>query len=1108
MGKLELPPAPVDCSGPVKAWSEPVVIPTYAPMDADKNPMFLESRVYQGSSGRVYPLPFIDRIASDPEPRQWQAWHLENEFVRLMILPEIGGRIHIGFDKINGYDFFYRQNVIKPALVGLAGPWISGGVEFNWPQHHRPATFMPVNTQMEASPDGSITIWCGDHDPMERMRGAHGVCLHPGSAAVEVKVRLFNRTPYTQTFLWWANVATRVNEDYQSIFPPDVQAVADHARRAVSSFPLCNGRYYGIDYGARAENGIAAEQRPAHFIPRGDYAPNDLSRYANIPVPTSYMAIGSQYDFLAGYDHAKRAGVVHVANHHIAPGKKQWTWGNHEFGYAWDRNLTDADGPYIELMAGVYTDNQPDFSFLGPYETKVFHQYWFPIRELSSVQDANENGAVCLRREGDTWEVGVCVTRAFPGAKVVVSSGHEWTCDLEPAKTFKQTMHVSEEHCSVAVFAADGSEIVKFDPAAHPEPANPQLAMEPPMPGEIKSQDELYLIGVHLQQYRHATRKPELYWMEALRREPNDYRSNTAMGHFYLRRGEFAKAERHLRQAITSLTRFNYNPADGEAFYLLGLTLRFAGDLNGAYDALYKSTWNLAWTAAGYLALAEIDMSRSQWETALTHVERSLAYNVENMQARNLKVLALRKLGREADGFLRESLKLDPLDAWARHLAGDSARFPNQQLLDIAFDFARCGLAVKGSQILRRADFSAKDGSVPMCLYALAQFEDSEELRQRAQAASADYCFPSRLEEMVLLEEQVKRDPQDARAFYYLGNLLYDQRRHEEAIDCWRKSAELQPEFATVWRNLGIGYFNTYKDEGRALDAFERAFAAQPDDARVFFERDQLWKRTGRAVAERLEEMEKRRDLVDRRDDLSVELAALYHQTGQAAKGLALLAARRFQPWEGGEGLPTAQYVRGHITLGRDALGRGDAEGAVTHCQAALAIPENLGEARHVLANQSNIFYWLGAAHHAAGREAAARAWWQRAVAHSGDFQQMAVQQFSEMTFYSALSLQRLQEMERAKRLIEELAAYAHQLGRTKGRIDYFATSLPTMLLFDDDLDKRQRRTALVLKAQAEFLNGQKSEAAKALEQVLQDDPSSEIAFDMLQEMPIHAKTT
>jgi Domain of unknown function (DUF5107) len=146
MTRLQLPEAPVSETGPVKAWEEPVPMRTWMPAAPDRNPLFLEKRVYQGSSGRVYPLPVIDRIETEPQNHLWQAIHLENEHVRFMILPELGGRIHVGLDKSNGYDFFYRQNVIKPALVGLAGPWISGGVEFNWPQHHRPATFMPVET--------------------------------------------------------------------------------------------------------------------------------------------------------------------------------------------------------------------------------------------------------------------------------------------------------------------------------------------------------------------------------------------------------------------------------------------------------------------------------------------------------------------------------------------------------------------------------------------------------------------------------------------------------------------------------------------------------------------------------------------------------------------------------------------------------------------------------------------------------------------------------------------------------------------------------------------------------------------------------------------------
>ena len=263
---IALPDAPQDQqdildAGGVACWSEPVLIDTYAPGQPDRYPLFLDRRVYQGSSGKVYPVPFIDSIGADKEPRLWQAIHLENEYVRLMLLPEIGGRIHIGYDKTAGYDFFYRNNVIKPGLVGLAGPWISGGVEFNWPQHHRPATFLPVDTAVERSANGSVTVWHSDLDPLQRMRGTHGVRLIPGSSLIEVEARLHNRTDEPQTFLWWANVAARVHDKYQSFFPTDVTHVADHARRAVTAFPRADRPYYGVDYPALAAARTAGRMR-------------------------------------------------------------------------------------------------------------------------------------------------------------------------------------------------------------------------------------------------------------------------------------------------------------------------------------------------------------------------------------------------------------------------------------------------------------------------------------------------------------------------------------------------------------------------------------------------------------------------------------------------------------------------------------------------------------------------------------------------------------------------------------------------------------------------------------------------------------------------------
>lgn len=1121
MKQFELPQAPPDQTGTVKAWSEPVLISTYHPMPPDKNPMFLEKRVYQGSSGRVYPLPFTDRISTEVREHLWQALHLENEYLRVMILPEIGGRIHVGLDKTNGYDFFYRQNVIKPALVGLAGPWISGGVEFNWPQHHRPATFMPVDFQIEEHPDGSRTVWCSDHDPMNRLKGMHGVCLHPGKAYIELKVRLYNRTPFTQTFLWWANVGVQVHELYQSFFPPDVHYVADHAKRAVSRFPLCEGHYYGVNYGERAARGVPVEERPNKFAPPGNYPPNDLSWYANIPVPTSYMALGSQEDFFGGYDHKRKAGVIHVANHHISPGKKQWTWGNHEFGYAWDRNLTDEDGPYIELMAGVFTDNQPDFSFLAPGQTKSFCQYWYPIRDIGPAQKANLDAAVSLTMSNGKARVGVCATHAFPAAKVRLQTSKQtiqtWKRDLSPASAFLGTAtlpsDIRETDLVLLVEAEDEREVLCYAPCSPTMREAPAVATEPPLPEETQSNNELYLTGMHLEQYRHATRHPDAYWREALRRDPGDSRCNNAMGLWHLRRGEFEQAEQHFRRAVGRLTERNPNPYDGEPYYHLGLTLRYLGRDAEAYDAFYKATWSQPWLSAAHLALAEVDAKRSDWSSAMEHLRSSLRMNVENLNARNLAVVVLRELGNqeESDHLLQETLALDPMDSWARYLATGLLPRDNQMRFDLALDYARAGLHAQAAEIFSGADKNAKDGSVPIILYGLGYFY--QQLGEPAAANTAwsqavealpDYCFPSRLEELIILQAAIATNPNDARAAYYLGNLLYDRRRHGDAIALWEQSARLDPSLSVVWRNLGIGYFNVLGKVDLARSAFDKALQANPADARVLYERDQLWKRIGELPERRLAELETFLHLVRLRDDLSVELASLYNQTQQHDKALTLIQSRKFQPWEGGEGLALRQHVRTHLALGRCALAKGDPIKAQRFFETALDCPENLGEAKHLLANQSDIYYWLGVSFAAAGDGTSARHWWERAARHKGDFQAMSVQSFSEMTYYNALALKRLNRTEEAEELLRSLLAYAEALMQEKANIDYFATSLPAMLLFEDDLQKRNTVTATFLQAQAWLGLGDSTRAQQLTHQVLQLDCNHALAADLLTEMEMN----
>ncbi|MFG3340809.1 DUF5107 domain-containing protein [Glycomyces sp. NPDC048151] len=1110
--RIVLPAAPADLADlPVKAWREPVAIDTYAPAAPDRYPAYLDQRVYQGSSGAVYPLPFIDAIAREKAPRDWDAIHLENEYVRLMVLPELGGRIHIGIDKTRGYDFFYRNDVIKPALVGLAGPWVSGGVEFNWPQHHRPATHLPVETLIESEEDGSVTVWCSDHDPFARMQGMHGIRLRPDSALVELRGHLVNRTDEVQTFLWWANVAAKAGDDYQSFFPTDVRVVADHAKRATTTFPAAQGRYYGVDYPGRGAERPGADR---------------LDWYRNIPVPTSYMCLGTEDDFFGGYDHAAGAGFVHWADHRVAPGKKQWTWGNAPFGWAWDAHLTDDNGPYVELMAGVFTDNQPDFAFLAPGETKTFSQYWYPIQDTGPVHQATLDAAVSLEVEGARVRMAAAVTAPRPGVRVVLrASGrvlHEIAVDLAPGSPYVEEAALPERCEETDLELAvehDGEVLVAWRPRAVPTEPGTEVepATEPPAPEAIMSTDELYLTGLHLDQYRHATRSPEPYWHEALRRDPGDARCNTALAARLAKAGRLAEAEAHLRAAVERLTRRNPNPRDGEAHYRLGVVLARQGREAEAIAAFGKAGWDRAWTDAAAVATARLDLAAGR--DAEPGLREVVARSPRHTQARNLLAVAVmrndseggtasRGIAREAReraaAIVRGTLRDNPLDAWARDLAarlslGAEPTADPTIALDVALEYRAIGEdAAAIDCFAKAASLAPAHGQVNVAPLAWLHRADlafergdeaaAEAALQAVRELDLTWCFPTQAEDDVLARLRGRRldDPVIAGL---AGHRLYAAGRQREAIEAWEIAASTGDP--VVLRNLGVAAHNVEGDPERAAFWYERARAAAPDDARLLYEADQLDARRGVDPAKRLAALEDRRDLVDSRDDLAVQFAELLTAEGRAAEAIDLLTGRAFQPWEGGEGRVLAAWEVAHADLARQALASAAeaAEGAVAHARAALAPVPSLGEARHALANTADLHLLLGDALTASGDQAGARVAWEEAAAQQGDFQTMRVQAHSEHTAASVTALRRLGNSQAAQALRDDLARYIDEQADTLASIEYFATSLPAMLLFTADLQAAHDNRVLVLRAQLALLDGVPERAAVLAREVLARDP-------------------
>lgn len=1037
---------------------ESVTIPTYPVGAPEKNPMFLEKRVYQGSSGVVYPHPIIERVFDEKVDMTYTAIYLENRYLRIMLLPELGGRVQMALDKTNGYHFVYYNQVIKPALVGLTGPWLSGGIEFNWPQHHRPSTFEPVDYQIEANADGSQTVWFSEIERMFRTKGMAGFTLHPDRAYLEIAVQLYNRTSVPQTFLWWANPAVHVNDDYQSVFPPDVHAVMDHGKRDVSAFPIARGVYY-----------------------KHDYAPGtDISRYKNIHVPTSYMAYHSDFDFLGCYDHGKQAGMMHVADHHVVPGKKQWTWGNGDFGRAWDRQLTDVDGPYIELMCGAFTDNQPDFSWLQPGEEKRFTQIFMPYKAIGAAKNANKDAVINLEVVADTAQIGVYLTQARRVTVQLLLAGQivfARELSLDPMMTFSESVPLAPgiTPTQVTLRVLDGArELIAFTPLAETHQPIPEPARAAPPPAALDTNEALYLHGLHLEQYRHATFAPEPYYLEALRRDPLDSRCNNALGLLLFRRGQFVQAEPCFRRAIESQTRRNPNPYDGEPYYNLGLSLVMQGRFAEAYDAFYKAAWNAVWQDSAYFELACLDYRKGDFERALKHIDLALTRNTRHHRAHHARIVILRRLGREQDARseIMDSLAIDRFNMGALYEASVLDGKPGYQdalninprgasnmSIETALDYAHLGLFSEAAALLNRPE--QPDPLLVYlrgwCLIQSGEMKVADSVFEQARKLSPDYCFPHQIECVPVLQFAMQRNPTDPRAPYYLGNFWYAHRQYEDAIACWERSRELDDTFPIVHRNLGLAYINKRHDAPPAQAAYERAFALNPNDARLFFELDQLYKMQNEPPADRLARLEQNRRLVDQRDDLTLERITLLNLVGLHDEALAILLTRNFHPWEGGEGKVAAQYVFSLVELAKHALDNGHHARAVTLLERARVYPPNLGEGKLAGAHENQIDYYLGCAYRALDQLPKTEQYFAHAAEGQLDFASPRYynDQSPELIFYQGCAYQALGQTEHANMIFERMIDYGQTHLSDTTQPDYFAVSLPDFAVFEADLSRQ-----------------------------------------------------
>ena len=1028
-------------SGQVQIWEEMLPLPTYEVKEPDKNPMFYVPDAYQGASRVIYPYPLMDNLSTEKTEKEYKALYLENEYIRLCVLPELGGRLFYATDKTNNYEMFYRQHVIKPANIGMLGAWISGGIEWDVFHHHRASTYMPVDYRLEENADGSKTIWIGEFEPRQRMKWSIGLTLYPERNYIETDVRIFNQTELTHSFLYWANVATHANEDYQIIFPPSVKIGTYHAKSSFIHWPIADEIYQGRDY----TGGI------------------DVSWWKNHPDPVSIFAWDLQEDFMGGYDHGRNAGMVHIGNHNLVKGAKLWEWGPGEYGHMWDSEiLTDDDGPYAELMVGAFSDNQPDYSWIKPGEVKRVMQYWYPVRDIGGFKNANLNAAVNLEPvAGFYLQVGINVTRPLKDGRVILKQDGETILDertdIAPDHPYSSRVRVGRNpdltRYTITLLDGEDHELISYREAEASDVAELPSPVEPPeKPGDIENLEELILTGQRIMQFHNPALDPKEYFLEAVRRDHYNSTANLLLGSLAEKAGKYEEAAAYYRNSIQRITGNYTRPRDCEALFRLGVVLKKLKKYEAAVDTLYRATWDHAWYAAAYNELAEISASQGRFEEALEQVNRSISQNDINPKTQALKSAVLRHIGDRADAGItaRRALQLDPLDHMAafellQNNAISTAEFTRllndnkENYLELANYYLQAGMLDEAGRIVEMALNSPDStlNSYPILDYYgawIARKQGNDTLAARlftaASEASTDYVFPYRFETLDILRAALDYNENDANAWYYMGNILYDH-QPSKAILNWGQAVKLNPRMAIAERNLGWGYYRYLDNVPGAITHYEKAISLNRDDARYIVELDRLYEMNNESPEKRLALFTDNQEVVKQREDSYLRGIEVLILNEQCDSALLSLETHTFLRQEGVVHLHDL-FVDAHLLKGWEFLQSGNHELALEQFLKADTYPPNQRVGRiSSYPKEAQIYYFTGLAYQGMNESSKARAYFNKAADTSvGE---------SEYLYYRALSQLELGQDKEAGESLTQLISLGETTLEQEDEADFFA---------------------------------------------------------------------
>lgn len=920
----------------VRFWEDSMVIPTSEAGLPDPNPPF---DLFNTGRFLNYPYTLRHNLADRRVPRKWRTLNLENEYLKCIVLPDLGGHVYTCIDKINGASMFYANPSIKYARVAYRGIWAALGIEFNFPVSHNWMTVSPVDFAMKRERDGGASIWVGNIDRVYGMQWRVQLTLHPGCACLEQKTTLYNRSNARHRFYWWTNAAVEVWDDSRIRYP--MEFTAGHGFADIDTWPV---NLAGVD------QSIVGNQKYG---------------------PVSRFSYASREPYMAVYHPRTQSGVVHYSSPLDLPTKKIWSWGNDEDGLDWRAALSDNDSAYVEVQAGLFRD-QETYGFLEPQESRSFTECWIPIRELGGVSRANRDAVLNVNRRAvssDTVAVDVIlnVTRELRNARVSVLDGLQTIAfaraSLSPRKTFRKifsglplsatyTIELRNELGEIILQHTEG----KYDFASRENiQTGKQLSHERP-PEATFGADDFLLLATDQESNGELLVALKTY-QRGLAQFPDSIALNRAAGRLEVVLKENRVAVQHLSKALARVS------SDHEATYYLGQALAAEGD-----DRAARTQWEFAqqsgsYHAAAMVALAALESREGQRERALRITQELVSNRPDLIQAGGMEVALLRVLRRQPEARKRlrfwrqkdptcsllryEALRLGANDpALLEHLAGDPER-----ILEIAADYVRFGLHEEALDVLSRQYPSGSEvvsepgalhpSSYPLiayyrghCRYALGK--DGRADFEAGSSMPTSYVFPNRAESFPVLRRAIAVNPNDATAHLLMGSLYLSGGMTEAAMQEWEAARRILPAIPTLHRNMGYTVLRSGGSPERAIEHFREGMSYDSHNVDLILGLEEAMDRAGRPAIERARTLQSFPGLQSAPSALVFRLARLLAEAGEFDPAEELLVNRFFAKEEGGTDVREV-YVALRLKRAKSLAAQGQ-------YGAALRIVRHLGE--------------------------------------------------------------------------------------------------------------------------------------------------------------------